>query len=155
MSRITTETFFRPPERERRAVTLPAATLNAARLLLARSRGDCLFVPIRSMQYLAVVDREETVFVDSQAYAVHKGMGGRLILIAWRLRPMGQSPSLSEPVPCDLIFYRAGLDDTQRRLVGEYGRALQLLGERGSEGAPPHQGARILPFPGAAVPDDQ
>jgi len=154
LSRAAAETFFRPLERERRTVTLPSPMLNTARLLLARGRGDCLFVPIRSMQYLAVVDREETVFVDSQAYAVHDGIGGRLILIAWRPLPVGQLTSLSEPVLCDLVFYQAGLDDTQRRLVGEYGRALQVLSERRGGGVPSLQGARILPFPGGPIPGD-
>jgi hypothetical protein len=146
LSQRTTETFFRPPELQRRSVTLPAALLNGARLLLARSGGGCLFVPIRNMQFLAVVDREETVFVDSQAYAVQDGAGGRLILIAWRPQPSGSQHSLSEPVPCDLIYYRPGLDEVQRRLVGELGRALQVLGERQGRTLSPTQGPRILPF---------
>ena len=33
--------------------------------LLARA-GQCLFVPIRSLQYMAVLDAEEFIFVDSQ-----------------------------------------------------------------------------------------
>jgi hypothetical protein len=59
MGYSTTETFFRPPELERRNGNLPAPLYNRARLLLAHSGGGCLFVPIRSMQFIGVVDRDE------------------------------------------------------------------------------------------------
>lgn len=146
MSHCTTETFFRPPEWKQHTSTLPAALLNAAQLLFMRSQSDYLFVPIRSMQYLAVVNRDETIFVDSQAYAVQDGVGGRLVVIAWQPLPTGQRTSLSGPVPCSFIFYRAGLAEIQRRLLGEYEHALRLLGERARDRVTPLQGACIIPF---------
>jgi hypothetical protein len=71
-------------------------------------------------------------------------VGGRLITIAWRPGPVAQRASLSEPVACELVFYHAGMQEVQRRLVGEFGRALEQLQRRRQE-APPRQ-PRILPF---------
>lgn len=44
---------------------LPADIYNIAHLLLAMHSTACVFVPIRTMQYLAIIDAEEIVFVDS------------------------------------------------------------------------------------------
>ena len=141
-----TEVFFRPPEVARQSSALPAELYDAAQRLLGRSRGGCVFVPIRSMQYIGVVDRTETVFVDSQAYAYQGEQGGRLIVIAWQPRPAPGRTSLAEPVPCDVVFYEHNLAEVQRRLVGELGRALQDLEGRTLDAELPVQGARILPF---------
>jgi len=142
----TTETFFRPSEVARLASAVPAAVYNTARSLLARSRTGSVFVPIRSMQFLAVIDRAEIVFVDSQAYAHQDGEGGRLILIAWQPHPEPGRDSLAAPVPCDIVCYDDGLQQTQQRLVTEFPRALQDLDQRYRDALLPAQGARILPF---------
>jgi len=142
----TTETFFRPPELARVASALPATLYNTAQNLLARSRSGCVFVPIRSMQYIGVIDRAEIVFVDSQAYAHQAGQGGRLITIAWQPRLTADRSSLTEPVPCDIVFYETQQRETQQRLVGEFALAMQDLDRRYRGAALPAQGARILPF---------
>ena len=142
----TTETFFRPPEVARLASVVPAEVYNTARNLLARSHEGCVFVPIRSMQFLGVIDRDEIVFVDSQAYAQQDGVGGRLILIAWQPRPEPGRASLAAPVPCDIVCYDEGLQQTQQRLVSEFPRALRDLDQRYRDAVLPAQGARILPF---------
>ena len=59
------ERFYREQEIARLPAFLPAATYNLAHTLLARA-GTCLFVPIRSLQYMAVLDAEEFLFVDRQ-----------------------------------------------------------------------------------------
>ena len=72
--RITKETFFRPPALLREPLTIPAGLYNRCRLLHTRSELPHLFVPIRSMQFLAVIDREETIFIDNQGgYATGPG----------------------------------------------------------------------------------
>ena len=142
----TTETFFRPPEVARLSSALPAVLYNTVQSVLARSRAGCVFVPIRSMQFIGVVDRDEIVFVDSQAYAHQGGQGGRLILIAWQPHPRLDRSSLAEPVDCDIVFYEQNLRATQHRLMGDFGRALQDLDQRYRNAALPAQGARILPF---------
>ena len=147
-----TEVFFRPPEVARQASALPAELFNTTQRLLSRSRTGCVFVPIRSMQYIGVIDRAEVVFVDSQAYAQQGEQGGRLILISWQPRPARARGSIAEPVPCDIVFYEPGLADVQRRLVGELGRALQDLERRYRDAELPAQGARILPLERRSAP---
>jgi hypothetical protein len=125
------ETFFRPEEHTREQSTLPAAIVNSMRTLLARSGGSCLFVPIRTMQYQAVVEREEVVFVDAYGgYAHQDGEGGRLIRIAWQPAPPAERESLSAPVPCAIIYYFPELKDVQRRLLAEVRPALEQLARR-------------------------
>lgn len=139
--RTTREIFFRPPALGRQRSALPAAIHNAIQLLLSRAAGRCLFIPIRSMQYQAVADREEIIFVDSQGgYAHQDGVGGRLIRIAWRVLPQARRESLSDPVPCEMIYYSADFREIQRRLVSEIQPALHLLLERQRERlGPPHE----------------
>jgi hypothetical protein len=126
------ETFFRPPEHSRQASALPADLYNALQLLLKGERGSCVFVPLRALQYQAVVESDEVIFVDSQGgYAHQDGDGGRLIRIAWALSPPTRRDSLSEPVPCEVVYYAPGLKETQWRLIGELRGMLQrLLAER-------------------------
>jgi len=141
------ETFFRPPEHSRRQSALRAALYNALQLLLRRHEGGSLFVPIRSMQYLAVVEREEVIFVDSQGgYAHQDGEGGRIIRIAWRPAPPEQRASLSEPVPCEVVFYFPDLKEVQWRLMSELPPVLEreLQGQR--ETALRTIERRVLPF---------
>ena len=117
MSRPTSETFFLPEEVERHTVTIPAALHNRCRAMLSRCHYEHIFVPIRSMQYLGVIDEEEIVFVDSQAYAVRGGEGGRVILLAWQFRPDLRSDNLSEPVPIDVVYYDRSAAEIQKRRV--------------------------------------
>ncbi len=147
--RFTTETFFRPQEVARQESAIPAVLYNACQRLLRRIGADCLFVPIRSMQYQAIIDREEIIFVDSQGgYAYQDGQGGRLIRIAWEPRPPDKRESLIESIPCDILFYFPDLKETQRRLVGEFTRTLEQIEQREREQQIADQGARILPFRG-------
>jgi len=139
------ETFFRPPVHEERASAVPVQLYTLCRRALKRSGGHCAFVPIRSMQFQAVIDEDEVVFVDSQAYMVQRGVGGRVILLAWRFPATGTLDSLERPVPCSVIYYRAGLLEVQRRLQGEFTKALELLDQRSLERVAP--GARrVLKF---------
>ena len=83
MNNITTETFFLPKEVERKQWAVPADIYNLYRSLLKRCKIGHVFVPIRTLQFMAVLDNNEIVFVDSQSYAYSKDEGGRLIFIAW------------------------------------------------------------------------
>ncbi|AFL74693.1 hypothetical protein [Thiocystis violascens] len=140
------ETFFRPEtEFARETSAISAGLHNRLRLLLGRTRpGGSLFVPIRSMQYLAVVEHDEIVFVDALGgYAHQDGEGGRLIRLAWRPAPGRES--LSAPVPCDIIYYVSGAQVAQKRLMTELGPALQRMLERQSAESAAWEG-RVLPF---------
>ena len=127
------ERFYREPEIARLPAFLPAATYNLAHTLLARA-GNCLFVPIRSMQYMAVLDLEEFIFVDSQNKA--------WVELAWQhFRPQART-SLDERVAFELVYYLPQAADTMKRLPGEFHRALHLLAERDL----PEQMAQVLPL---------
>jgi hypothetical protein len=115
------ERFYRENEIGRLPAFLPAATYNLAHILLARA-GGCLFVPIRSLQYMAVLDDEEIIFVDSQ----HKAW----VELAWqRFRPQARA-SLDERVPFEVVHYLPKAAETMQRLPGEFHQALQLLAGR-------------------------
>jgi hypothetical protein len=141
------ETFFRPDQPlARESTTLPAELLNGLRLLLATQGGACVFLPIRSMQYQAVVDREEVIFVDAYGgYAHQDGIGGRLIRIAWR-PAAGPRDALTGPAPCEILYYFAGLKETQGRLIGETWAALRLALGRQRGPAPAAIERRVIPF---------
>ena len=127
------ERFYREQELARLPGFLPAATYNLAHTLLARA-GKCLFVPIRSMQYMAVLDTEEFIFVDSQNRA--------WVELAWQhFRPQARS-ALDERVPCEFVYYQPHASETMKRLPAEFHKALQALAERDL----PQQDARVLPL---------
>lgn len=121
------ERFYRDEEIIRLAGFLPAATYNLAHTLLARA-GKCLFVPIRSLQYMAVLDAEEFIFVDSQNKA--------WVELAWQhFRPQTRT-ALDERVPFEVVHYRIQAAETMKRLPAEFQQALQLLAERQRPQAP-------------------
>ena len=105
------ERFYREQEIARLPAFLPAATYNLAHTLLARA-GKCLFVPIRSLQYMAVLDAEEFIFVDSQNKA--------WVELAWQhFRPQARS-ALDERVPFEVVHYAPQAAETMKRLPGEF-----------------------------------
>lgn len=141
------ETFFRPDQPcVRELTTLPADIHHGLQRLLTRDGGPCLFLPLRAMQYQAVIDREEVVFVDAHGgYAHQDGVGGRLIRIAWR--PLGgPRDSLTEPVPCEVLHYFGGLKEIQWRLIGETRAALRLALERQRRSRPGALPPRVIPL---------
>ena len=144
MSNIVTETFFLPAEVERRDWFAPAEIYNLYKSLLNRSLTGNVFVPIRSMQFLAVMDKDEIVFVDSQSYAVSENEGGRLILVAWQFQHSREREALTDPVPCEVVFYEQKNSDLQLRLVSELRKAMALMDQRYRDEQFPAKGAKIL-----------
>jgi hypothetical protein len=127
------ERFYREQEVARLPAYLSAATYNLAHTLLARA-GQCLFVPIRSLQYMAVLDAEEFIFVDSQNKA--------WVELAWQhFHPQARS-ALDERVPFEVVHYAPQAAETMKRLPVEFHKALQVLAERDL----PQQDARVLPL---------
>ncbi len=113
---------------------LPATTYNLAHRLLVRSRG-VVFVPIRAMQFLAVIDREEVVFVD----CMYKDQA----VIAWQgFRPRART-ALDQPVPYQAVYYREGGPDLMLRLQTEFAKALAGLSSKDVQAGP----ATVLKFP--------
>ena len=144
MTTIVTETFFLPKEVSRKQWSVPAEIYNLYRSLQLRNQAGHVFVPIRTLQFMAVLDKNEIVFVDSQSYAVSKDEGGRLILIAWKFNESSDRDALSDPVPCEVVFYEQNNRDLQIRLVSEFRKALELLDQRYRNEQLPAKGAKIL-----------
>jgi hypothetical protein len=127
------ETFYRPPEISREVRHLPARIYNLAHRLLAQAQAGCVFVPIRSMQYMAVLDAEEFIFVHRE--------GRRMIEVAWqRFRP-GARDALTDPVAYDAVYCAVSAGAIMARLQVEFDKALQELEKKQSPVSGP---ARIL-----------
>jgi hypothetical protein len=128
-------TCYRDLEVKREHRQLPAETYNLSLTLLARSASGNLFIPIRSMQYLAILDTEELVFLDGERKC--------WIDIAWRrFKPQARN-SLVEPVEYEAVYYRNEAEQMMSRLQTEFPRALQALAKKTQiEGT-----AKILKFP--------
>jgi hypothetical protein len=144
---VTSETFFRPAEIARERVNLPAPLFNRCLLALNHSETRNAFIPIRSMQYQAVIDDFEIIFVDNQGYAVSEGQGGRLIVLAWDVALRSTRDSLTAPVPIEIIYYNSDGHEIHRRLMSEFPKALDryevLRKEAGGE---KNLTASVLPF---------
>lgn len=127
-------TCYRDAELMRESRHLPAATYNLAQTLFSRSASGCLFVPIRSMQYLAILDAEEFVFLDGERKC--------WIDIAWQnFRPQLRT-TLDDPVAFQVVYYRADSAQLMSRMQAELSRALGELAKKET----PHGDARILKF---------
>ena len=131
MTIYTRETFICGMELERRSWTLPADLYNRMHLLLSRAADRHVFVPIRSMQYLAVIDGEETLFVDSLGgYRVQGRQGGRPVELAWCCYRPQRRQTLSEPVPCEVVYYHPQAAQTMQWLVAAFHDAVRQLQAR-------------------------
>jgi hypothetical protein len=118
----TRETFFRGQELARSRRSMPARTYNLSRILLGRSPDAFVFVPIRSMQVLAIVEACEFNFVHREAR--------REIELSWLDFAPGERSGLDEPVPFDAVFYAPEAAATMLRLQGEFLKALELMEAR-------------------------
>jgi hypothetical protein len=128
-------TCYRNPESAREHLFLPAATYNLAHALLSHSTSGCLFVPIRSMQYLAILDAEEFVFLDGERKC--------WIDIAWQDFHPQVRTSLDEPVPYQAVYYQPDAAQLMMRLQAELPRALNELAAKGRLAG----SARVIKFP--------
>lgn len=128
---------YRDPELAREPRFLSAPIYNLAAILLADSSDDCLFVPIRSMQYLAIIDAEEIIFIDGERKC--------WVDIAWRhFHPQARS-SLEDPVSYVACFYRPGSAQKMSRLQAEFSRSLREFSARNSINGNAH----VIKFPAA------
>ncbi|RMG58953.1 MAG: hypothetical protein D6717_02155 [Gammaproteobacteria bacterium] len=110
-----------------RQTTLPAELFRRIRHQLRRQQGRSVFIPIRSMQYLAVIDEEEVVFVD--------GMVKHRIEIAWRAFRPQDCAAVGDPVPFEECHYSPAGQEMAPRLLREFSTALRSFEER-TEGTP-------------------
>lgn len=127
-------TVYRDQPIAKEARTLPAAVYNLAHSLIARSPNSVVFVPIRSMQMLAILDDEEFIFLDSQ----YKSW----VEIAWRnFRPQARD-ALDEAVPYEITIYHPDGENNLGRLMMEFPKAMQALAAKERLDGP----AKVLKF---------
>ncbi len=118
--------------RVRRAIA--GSTYNLARVLQQRSSHGVAFVPIRSMQVLAVLGADEFVFVD--------GMQRAWAMLAWDRFGSAERDSLSQPVAFDCVAYTPQATLAMQRLPRELHLALLGLAARRPQAGP----AQVLGF---------
>ena len=123
------EVFYRGKKIGHEDRMLPAVTYNAMRLLFDYSDESCVFLPIRSMQYMAVIDHEEVIFVDGLS-------AKKYVELAWRHFKPQQRNSLTDPVPYRFSYYDEKALETMKRVQWEFNKALVLQQERIKENQP-------------------
>ena len=139
------QSFFTPDEFSCLQEPLLASTYNLAHVLLNRSESEHVFVPIRSMQYLAVIEAEAFWFVDSLAYAVRGNEGGRMITVSWHpTKSASEREGLDQHLDCRVVFYEKDMSDIQTRLRSEFLQAMRQLDQRYRDQHIPAGGAKIL-----------
>ncbi|HQT42859.1 MAG TPA: hypothetical protein PLD79_02610 [Halothiobacillus sp.] len=90
---------------------LRAQTYNLGHTLWAKNSDGVVFMPIRRMQFLAILDAEEWVFVD--------GENKHLIELAWqKFRPQARN-AIDDAVPFDVVFYTEASVNLMPRLEAE------------------------------------
>ena len=128
-------TCYRETEISREQRTLPATTYNMAVSLLARCSSGQLFVPIRSMQFLAIIDAEEFVFIDGERKC--------WVDIAWQNFHRQERDALDQAITYDLVFYRENQAPVMLRLQQEFPLALRAMMSREH----PASLAKVIKFP--------
>ena len=137
------QTFFLPNRFCESHSTIPFSSYNLARSLYKRAQSKPVFIPIRSMQYLAIVDGDDYWFVDSQAYAVRNERGGRMITVSWHPDAQGRE-SILQNLPMRVVYYDCDMSEVQARLLGEFQKAMQLVDSRYRDEQLPPDGAEIV-----------
>lgn len=147
MTAHDTQSFFTPDDFFCQYTCLLSNTYNLAHTLLNRSNSDHLFIPIRSLQYLAIIEKNTFWFVDSLAYATRGDEGGRLIRISWHPIVLpNERDSLVQNMDCRVIFYGCDMHKIQSRLNIEFYKAMQLIDQRHFDTLHTHNTIKILPL---------
>jgi len=115
------ETFHRGDELGRQPSLMPASSYNEMYTLFHRSEKSCLFVPIRLMQYMAVIDHEEVIFVDSMKKA--------LVEFSWKNFHPQSREKLTDVVPYEFVYYDLKALETIKRVQMEFSKCIhQMMG---------------------------
>jgi len=132
------EVFHRGEEVGHEFRTLPAITYNTIKLLFDYSESSSVFLPIRSMQYMAIIDKEEIIFVDGL-------MAKKVIELAWKCFKPQERNNLTDPVAYRFCFYDEKAIETMKRLQWEFDKALHVYYDRLKE-KQPKTGATVIPL---------
>jgi len=109
--------FYREKPIKRIPRTLPAHCYNKLHLLFSHSKDEQLFIPVRSIQFLAVIDKHEVFFAD----AIHR----QTVILSWNHFKPQQREKLDQPVEFMCEIYEPEWLDVMIRLHGEFYVALE------------------------------
>ncbi|RLA43395.1 MAG: hypothetical protein DRR42_21810 [Gammaproteobacteria bacterium] len=122
----TLETFIRPVELSRKSLCLGSSIFNAYRLLISRDADGFVFLPLRNIQFQAIVSSDEILFVDSFGpYHSDVKTGGRCISFAWQFSDIKQRNSITHSADYEFVRYCDHSDVDNNRLVSEFSCALE------------------------------
>ena len=117
------EVFHRGDEIGHEFRKLPATTYNTLRLLFDYSDSSAVFLPIRSMQYMAIIDQEEIIFVDGLSKR-------RSIELAWQQFKPQERSNLTDPVSYRFTYYDEKALETMKRLQWEFDKFVHQQHDR-------------------------
>ena len=147
MTAHDTQSFFTPDEFFCQETRLLSQTYNLAHVLLKRSQSDHIFIPVRSLQYLAIIEKNAFWFVDSLAYAVRGDEGGRLIRVSWHpVINVNQREGLTQNMDCRVIFYGEDMSEIQTRLNNEFYQSMLQIDQRHRDSLNSNCKVSILPL---------
>lgn len=112
------ETFYRGEAVASQQKLLPANTYNILKLLLGLSDRDCVFVPVRPIQYMAVIDKEEVIFIDAMSSRCS-------IEFSWREFCPQLRKGLADPVHYKLVYYSEKALENLQRAQQEFTQSIQ------------------------------
>lgn len=147
MTAHDTQSFFTPDDFSHQQSRLASRTYNLAHVLLNRNQSSHVFIPIRSLQYLAIIEKDAFWFVDSLAYATRGDEGGRLIRVSWHpLIAATERDGLIQHMDCEIIFYGGDMSQIQTRLNSEFYQAMLQIDQRHRDSLPDTGKINILPL---------
>lgn len=120
----------REPELLREPRHLPGEVYNTAYLLLKRSKDGVVFVPIRNMLYLAIIDQEEIIFLANEQK--------NWVAIAWQNFAPQHRNALAQPVAYEAVYYTTEAQQIMPRLQHEFPLALRALANKNLPNIPAH-----------------
>ncbi len=133
------ETFIKNKLLGREQRMLPAKTYNVIKHLLHQNKHRPVFVPVRSMQYQAIIDTQEVIFVD-----VHRRP---FIEFSWQKFSPQIRENLTDPVPYQFVHYEPQAIETMKRMQGEFFLFAYQLNERKKESEQLNkQNNKVVPF---------
>jgi hypothetical protein len=143
---FVSQTFFRPDEISRFDWTLPAEIYNLLTLIRRDGGGKTLFIALREMQFLAVIDKNEVFFVDGNGEYLYSGdEGGRIIKLAIISFSPSEREAVTDPVPCEVACYSPDAENLfKSRIIGLLEPELRKY--RAVRQPVPDQKANILPL---------
>ncbi len=132
------ERFYRGDTLGTEMSTLSAETYNDIRRLISRHDNPQVFIPVRSMQYMAVVSEKEVLFVDIHIQRVTE--------LSWSGFQSNDRGSLDSPVSFSCAWYNSKAQEGMHKAPKEFAESLKVLLNK-LRNKDDNQTATLLRFP--------